>query len=140
MIPIRGFRGKYNFMSNFYLCPITYQGLKYKCSEAAFQAQKCLTLEDKIKFLSLEGPHSKTLGRQVQLRPDWDKIKIDIMRDVVSVKFEHPLLRQFLLETGDAYLEEANDWRDDFWGTVKGVGSNHLGKILMEVREKIKVN
>jgi len=29
-----------------------------------------------------------------------------------------------LLETGDAHLEEGNDWGDRYCGTVHGVGQN----------------
>lgn len=30
---------------------------------------------------------------------------------------------------------EENNWGDKFWGTVNGVGENHLGKILMRIRD-----
>mgnify|MGYP005981410963 CR=1 FL=1 len=33
------FRGEYAFLSNFYSCPVTYNGESYLNSEAAFQAQ-----------------------------------------------------------------------------------------------------
>lgn len=46
-------------------------------------------------------------------------------------------LRIGLVETGDAHLEEGNTWGDTFWGTVRGVGKNHLGKILMRIRKEI---
>ena len=51
---------------------------------------------------------------------------------------KHKDLKEKLLATGDAYLEETNHWHDTFWGVCKGKGQNHLGKILMEVREELK--
>jgi hypothetical protein len=42
-----------------------------------------------------------------------------------------------LLLTGDEELIEGNFWGDVFWGVCNGVGKNHLGKILMEVRSEL---
>ena len=53
-------------------------------------------------------------------------------------KFAIPSLREKLLATGDAYLEEGNNWGDTIWGTVNGRGQNHLGRLLMEVRDAIR--
>jgi predicted NAD-dependent protein-ADP-ribosyltransferase YbiA (DUF1768 family) len=42
------------------------------------------------------------------------------------------------LATGNDYLEETNTWKDSFWGVYNGIGTNWLGKILMEERERIR--
>ncbi len=42
-----------------------------------------------------------------------------------------------LLATWPADLQEGNTWGDTFWGVVNGVGENHLGNILMDVRQAI---
>lgn len=60
------------------------------------------------------------------------------MKELIMIKFQNPLLKEKLLNTGDALLIEGNTWRDYYWGECKGKGENHLGKILMEVREIIK--
>lgn len=61
------------------------------------------------------------------------------MQDLVWQKFSNsPELAKMLLETGDAVLEEGNDWGDTFWGICDGKGENHLGKILMHTREKLR--
>ena len=36
------------------------------------------------------------------------------------------------------FSPEGNDWNDTFWGQCDGVGLNHLGKLLMRVREEIR--
>lgn len=135
---IDSFRGDYAFLSNFYLCPIAYKGKNYLCAEAAFQAQKCPERAD--EFTTLTAPKAKRLGRQVTITvDDWDAQRVSIMGEVVWEKFAgNPTLAEKLLETGDAQLEEGNTWGDVFWGTVDGEGENNLGKILMEVRQKLQ--
>ena len=62
------------------------------------------------------------------------------MKEIVTAKFEqNEDLQQKLLDTGNAYLEEGNTWGDRVWGTVNGAGANNLDKILMEVRENIRL-
>lgn len=71
------------------------------------------------------------------MRKDWEQIKISLMREIVQAKFEqNPQLKDMLLATGNAYLEEGNTWGDRTWETVNGIGANHLGRILMDVREE----
>lgn len=132
---------EYDFLSNFYEAPITYGGLTYGTNEAAFQAQKCMTEEEKLPFTEYGPGKSKGMGRKVQLRPDWEQVKVGIMEEIVRAKFtQHPELAQRLLATGDKILVEGNRWGDTCWGvdTRTGQGENHLGKILMKVREEQK--
>lgn len=70
---ISAFRGAYDFLSNFYPAPITYNGLVFKNNEAAFQAAKCP--ERRAEFCCLNPSEAKRLGRRVKLRDDWDQIK-----------------------------------------------------------------
>ena len=138
---IQEFRGEYFFLSNFYEAPVTYQGLTYGSNEAAFQAQKCLSEAERLEFTALRPSDSKRRGRKVQLRPDWEQVKLGIMEDIVRAKFtQNEDLRAMLLATGDAVLEEGNSWNDTFWGIIRktGRGQNHLGRILMRVREELK--
>lgn len=138
---IDSFRNEYYFLSNFYNSHVEYNGLVYTNNEAAFQAQKCP--ERAREFTGLAPNDAKRLGRQVKLRPDWEEVKLDIMTDIVRSKFnrrQHPVLCRRLLETGDEELVEGNYWNDYYWGVCKGHGENHLGKILMQVREELKEN
>lgn len=140
MEAITSFRGKYAFLSNFYDATFTYDGLTYQNSEAAFQAQKFVQDYDKKKFCNLNPSEAKRLGRHVQLRTDWDSIKYRKMYEIVKAKFEqNDELREKLIATGDAHLEEGNTWGDRIWGTVNGIGENHLGITLMKVREELSV-
>ena len=128
------FDGDYDFLSNFYECNVTYDGIEYQSSEAAYQAQKCQSKEERYRFKDLTPMKAKRLGRKVVMRTDWDDIKVDVMRKIVSAKFDqNPDLKQKLLDTKDEELIEGNYWGDTFWGVDK-YGENHLGKILMEIR------
>ena len=42
--------------------------------------------------------------------------------------------------TGELVLEEGNTWHDTFWGVdaKTGEGLNHLGRILMKVRDELR--
>lgn len=134
---IDSFTGGYEFLSNFYNCPVIYNGLRYQNSEAAFQAQKLKSNMDRIPFTKLTPSQAKRLGRQVQLRDDWEEIKLMEMFNIVYCKFkQNPDLAKKLADTGDTYLEEGNTWNDTYWGVCKGVGENKLGKILMTIRNE----
>ncbi len=140
-LTIYSFRNEYRFLSNFWDAPVTYNGLTYLNNEAAFQAQKCLSDEEKLQFTALCSYDAKRLGRHVSLRPDWEQVKLPIMEDIVRAKFtQNEDLRQLLLATGDMTLEEGNTWNDTFWGVdVKTrEGQNHLGRILMRVRTQLQ--
>lgn len=138
---INNFRGDYFFLSNFYIAPVTYADITYTSNEAAFQAQKLADPERRIEFGGLNPSEAKKLGRHVPLRPDWEEVKIGIMYQIVTAKFmQNPALRLRLQATGSAQLEEGNTWGDTFWGRVNGIGQNHLGKILMQVRSELHKN
>lgn len=136
---ITSFRGKYAFLSNMFDCPVTIGGLTFGSAEAAFQAQKTLSLAERQSFCALNGQGAKKLGRKVALRPDWEQNKLSIMHDVVLAKFvQNPELGKALRDTGDVELVEGNTWNDTFWGVdSRAGGENHLGKILMAVRSQL---
>ena len=146
MTVINDFRGEYGFLSNFYSSPFEYKGLVYPNSEAAFQAQKCATEEAKIKYTQAKNPLTvKRMGKKEPGLPaNWDEIAYDIMLDILRAKFADPALREKLLATGDAYLEEGNHWHDNRWGRCtcerckNKEAKNWLGKILMTIRDEIK--
>ena len=134
---INSFTNKYYFLSNFSDSVFVYDGIQYQNAEAAFQAQKYENPKDREQFSSLNSTEAKKLGRKVSLRKDWESVKVDLMRQIVTEKFQqNPDLKEQLLATGNAYLEEGNTWGDRIWGTVDGKGANLLGQILMTLREQ----
>jgi ribA/ribD-fused uncharacterized protein len=74
-----------------------------------------------------------------QRHPDWDSIKVSIMRVILRAKVQqHEYVRRKLLETGDRLLVE-NSWRDPYWGWGPNRdGQNMLGKLWMEIRAELR--
>lgn len=139
MKKIKEFRNENYFLSNMYIAPVVFEGQTFSCVESAFQAAKCIQPEDREPFTTLDGYKAKKAGRRVNLRPDWKAVKLDIMYQCVTDKFTRNAdLKEKLLATGDAELIEGNTWNDTFWGVCNGKGENHLGKILMHVRSKLR--
>jgi ribA/ribD-fused uncharacterized protein len=132
------FRGENFFLSNFYDVEVTYNGLTFKNSEAAFQAQKTLSQVAREAFTKMTAMESKRRGKMVVLRDDWDLVKEQIMYEICVEKFKNPVMRAKLLATGDRELIEGNTHGDRIWGQVNGYGENKLGKILMRIRSEIR--
>ena len=128
------FRGLYWFLSNMYPCDVKWKGNIYKSVESVYQMEKCINDEDKEMFRTLNGFESKKLGRKVTLRNDWNIVKIDIMKRILTSKFENKKLYDKLSSIEEEIIED-NDWKDKFWGRYKGIGKNILGKLLMEIRD-----
>lgn len=138
---INGFFKGYRWLSNFHECDIKYEGVVYPSSEAAYQAAKTLVQWERQRFTKVKAYESKKLGRQVTLRDDWEKVKDQVMYDILMFKFTfHPTLNAALIATGDKHLEETNYWGDKYWGVCDGEGKNRLGETLMAIRAKIKTN
>lgn len=140
MNSITEFEGEYEFLSNFYEVSVEYNGLTYGSSEAAFQAQKCMTDEERQAFTKYSPDKSKRAGKRVKLRSDWEDVKLKIMEDVLRAKFtQHKDIAERLIDTGGKILIEGNDWGDVFWGadSQTGEGENHLGEILMKIRGEL---
>jgi ribA/ribD-fused uncharacterized protein len=141
LVLIKEFKDDYRFLSNFYLCTITYAGIQFPSVEHAFQAAKTFDFSLRRQIAGLGTPGAaKRMGRTLKLRADWESIKLKVMEGLVMQKFtRHPELKQLLLATEGAILEEGNTWSDLFWGKDlrTGEGQNHLGKLLMKVRKEI---
>lgn len=133
---IAEFQGEYRFLSNFWPATVEFEGLTYPTAEHAYQSAKTLDMAERRRIAALPAPEeAKRAGRALPERADWARVRFDVMERVVRDKFTRNAgLRAQLLATGDAYLEEGNDWGDRVWGVSGGAGENRLGLILMKVR------
>ena len=140
---ITEFRGKYRFLSNFFPCPVEYEGIVYPTAENAFQAAKTLDPDLRAAFAICSPQVAKKKGQELEIRPLWNEMRVEIMTDILRYKFSNnELMRELLLATGDEILIEGNTWGDRFWGMaiVNGryTGENWLGKSLMRVRRELR--
>ncbi|GJJ79104.1 N-glycosidase YbiA [Entomortierella parvispora] len=130
--------------SNFWHAPITIGGVEWPTTEHYFQAQKFALADDQqyvemIRMAPTAGDAAKMgRNRKWPLRPDWEEVKDDIMRECVRQKFfQHPSLAKVLISTGERHLVEHTK-NDRYWADGgDGKGKNMLGLILMEVREAL---
>lgn len=141
---ISSFGEENRFLSNFFYVVVNFDGVSYKTVEHAYQAAKTLDKNKRKDVQSLPTPgRAKRWGRSVELRPDWEEIKVSIMRDLIIEKFlKNPGLGDRLSETYPSFLIEGNTWNDTFWGAVginnKWVGNNVLGYLLMGTRDILR--
>jgi ribA/ribD-fused uncharacterized protein len=139
------FDGENEFLSNFYYSSIFYEGIVYPTNEHFFQAMKTLDPKERKEIAAADTPgKAKRMGRSVTLRPDWERIKVDVMRTGLMLKFTDAALAEKLLATGDEELVEGNWWHDQTWGSCfcpdhcRTPGRNLLGMLLMEVRKELQ--
>ena len=147
---IEKFEGRWRFLSNFYPVEIEHQGIRYPSVEHYYVSMKCnneqmlqgrhYTIGDFREMIArIPSPGIvKKIGQQMQVRKDWNEKKLDFMNWAVREKFKNEDLKELLISTEDMTLIEGNSWQDFFWGVCNGKGENHLGKILMKVRDEIR--
>ena len=150
------FWGSNDIYSNFYYFPFKHQGIEFKWSEQAIMYRKAnlfgaKTIADRI--LKAQTPKQcKALGRSNEIPFDekiWIANREIIYGDVLFDKFSNSKLKSEILATGNKILVEASPF-DKIWGIGIGEndkraenpkqwkGLNLLGKVLMEVRTKLK--
>ncbi len=119
---------------------MTLDNITYPTSEHAYQAYKTENLGERKKISHLTTPaKAKKYGNKLELRKDWNSIKLGIMENIIRQKFLQNLnYLKKLIETGNTELIEGNTWKDTYWGVYKSKGLNHLGKILMKIRDELK--
>jgi ribA/ribD-fused uncharacterized protein len=139
---IDSFSGRFDFLSNFYPCVVVLDGVHYKTVEHAYQAAKTLNplWRDKIRQANSAGK-ARRIGKYLMpkefVRPDWYDQMLPTMEALLRQKFSKPNFQVWLRDTYPHELVEGNTWNDVFWGVCDGVGQNHLGRLLMKIREEL---
>jgi ribA/ribD-fused uncharacterized protein len=132
----------YGQFSNFARFRIWLKDKSWPTSEHYFQAMKFDLNSDQEEIRQASSPKEaaeKGRDRKRKLKPNWDSIRDDIMRDAVWAKFtQHEELKHLLVSTGESILVE-HTRNDAYWADGgDGTGKNMLGTILMETREKLR--
>jgi len=163
-VAVTEFRGAHRLFSNMFRAPVAWgDGVTaprlWACNELPYVLAKTLSAAERAAGLAVfdraeakepdeAGMVVRRWGRRLVLRSDWDTAKREVMLALVRDKFaRNPALGDALIATGDGLIEEGNTWGDVYWGIARravpergiraGDGENHLGKILMQVREEL---
>lgn len=133
------FQGDYRWLSNFWPCSVSLEGMQFNSVEAAYVAAKTTDAAVRKQVQELAKPGDcKRFGRGIKLRHDWETVKLQVMEELLRQKFtKGSALASKLIATGTSKIEEGNRWGDTFWGVCRGEGSNHLGKLLMKIRTEL---
>lgn len=140
---IRFYEHEFYALSNFSSFMLFWNGHDWMTSEHAYHSEK---FTDPAVLEELKQARSAHAAMQIarkhadKVRPDWDAIKLEVMKRILQAKVEqHEYVRRKLLQTGDRVLVE-DSWRDDFWGWGPNRdGANHLGRLWMQVRTEIRI-
>jgi ribA/ribD-fused uncharacterized protein len=130
--------------------PVRVNGMRIGSSEALFQACRFPHHPD-IQREIIAAPHAmvakmkakKDCRRERFTRPDWDDVRVEVMRWCLAIKLAcHPqTFAALLLSTGNRPIVERSR-RDDFWGAkLVGhvlVGRDVLGQLLMALRAELR--
>lgn len=138
------FGGLSNMASGF---PLKVNGIQIFSSEALYQACRFPHLpEVQEKILRERSPMSaKMVGKPFrnESRPDWDEVRVKIMRWCLKVKLAQNFVsfgRLLEITLDKPIVEDSRN--DDFWGAIRDSkdknslkGTNALGRLLMELRQ-----
>ncbi len=129
--------------------PIVLNGVRIRTSEALYQACRFPRRPD-VQRQIIDDPSPMTAKMRSKpfrsdTRPDWDAVRVKIMRWCLRVKLAQnwQTFGKLLLSTADMPIVEKKVRRKDFWGATEQpdgtlVGMNVLGRLLMELREQLK--
>ena len=128
--------------------PLYVNDVHIKTAEALYQACRFPSLPMiQFEIIAQNSPMTakmKSKPYRQDTRPDWNEVRVEIMRWCLQVKLAQnwDTFSKLLLETGDRPIVEQSR-KDAFWGAKAVddhtlVGMNVLGRLLMELRESIK--
>jgi len=142
-----GFGGLSNMASGY---PLQINGVRILTTEALYQACRFPHMPGIQR--EIIGQHSpmtakmKSKPHRKDSRSDWDEVRYKVMRWCLRVKLaqNYAEFGRLLLATRDRPIVEQSR-KDDYWGAKLAdesgetlVGQNVLGRLLMELREKLK--
>lgn len=144
---VGSFSGDLEFLSNMYKIPIYFNESKYNnfqpdfkvypSSENLYQALKCKYIKDRELFQNVDPHKSKRIGKTIEIRSDWDNVRLEAMKLAIDLKFKNIELAEKLIDLPDGKIIEFNNWGDRFFGICNGEGLDHLGKILRAKKQQI---
>lgn len=152
-VPFTTTQVEWGILGNFAHTPLIVNGVEFVNTEQFFQMMKFKDKETLLNIYKARGMNikysAKTGEKNGLRRPDWGQIIIDCMKFCLQTKYEqNEEFRNALQQTSDCIIIEDQTRRKtiktvDTWGAVrvddKYVGSNLLGRLLMELRDNCKL-
>jgi len=135
---ITKFKGEFDYLNNRFSCRFSWQGLEHRTAEAAFQSSKCEDEAERKVYATSSVNKAILLGKDQKPYPGWEDVRLNIMESILKAKFgQNPKLMKRLKDTGNRILINGTK-QDTFWGVdlYSWQGENHLGEILMSIRDK----
>lgn len=136
---------EYSPLDNFSPIPVLFNDVIYFTAEHAYQTAKFSGSDDEIarQIIATESAtdvFELANANRSSKRPDWDEVKVGIMKEILKNKIaQHPEVQQKLMDTRERVIIE-DSWPDDQWGIGEhGDGKNLLGIIWMELRTEFKI-
>lgn len=158
-IAIKGVKEQWGILGNFAPIPLIVNGVSFSNSEQLFQMMKFSDKETLLAIFQSKGLPLKWAARKGEKnglrRDDWGSIVIDVMKFCLQTKYEQSdEFRQVLNNTAGFFIVEdqtnlkttkSGKLKDaDTWGVVRKeeqyIGSNLLGRLLMELRDNGKLD
>jgi ribA/ribD-fused uncharacterized protein len=142
---VQAFRGDYNYLSNFWLVDVEYNGVVYPSVEHAYMSAKSDDPQWKSYCANrnISPSDVKKNSTHVRLVNNWNRLKLVVMEECLRSKFNKEPYRSKLLTTDNENIQEGNVWNDVFWGVDLTVnpnkGENHLGRLIMKIREELQI-
>ncbi|MBR4803988.1 MAG: NADAR family protein, partial [Bacteroidales bacterium] len=147
-------RDVWGIFSNFAVAPITINGVTFDCTERLFQMMRLRPDATEAIQDAMAMPRNITLKRRVKsldkrypecFHGHWPEMMLDAMKFCLVMKYEQcEAFRAELERSKGKFIVEDETSRShgrnaDIWGTKlsgdKYVGSNILGRLLMELRD-----
>ena len=146
-------QGAHDPLSNFYSHKIIYKEKDFRSTEHAYQYEKAMFIRENGIARAILATKStrkvKMLGNElnkkmpVQTKNRWDKIKLDIMEELLEIKMKvcHTFKQKLINSWPRPITHNAPD---KFWGTIyyakgeKKQGQNKFANCLLNMRYKLK--
>lgn len=146
---------EWGVFSNFAKSPMTVNGIKFVNVEQMFHYIRLNSETERAEYLKVSPGmalkmKAKTFAKRGIERSDWRKIAVDVMRFCLNCKYQASETFRNELERskGKHIIENESNRRKkpDSWGAVYDAetneyyGKNIMGRLLMELREKGKLD
>lgn len=130
------------FLNDFFLCPVSYQGMSFYNVGQAFAASKSDDVNERLSIAQM-GTAREVIAYSAKLKDRPEVEELEIKEGLFRQKFAYPALAIQLVGTGLQQLIDGKDWitnpPDLFWSydLKRNKGENQNGKLLMKIRSEL---